>query len=172
MRRPEAYLIIEFIGRNLYHQKETFDPEILEKSKALWTKRFNTVKSSGSSLDATELIPFGWWFASGKFDDSWAMDQLIKVLDFCGWAELDHLVIERLATLASNMSRQVIQFLRMMIEGDKEGWEIVGWCADIYSILNSVIQGSDPEAREAATDLVHRLGARGHFDFKDLLPPQ
>jgi len=37
-------------------------------------------------------------------------------------------------------------------------------------ILTTAIQGSDLEAWQAAVDLVHRLGARGFFEFRDLLP--
>lgn len=162
--------IIEFIGRDLYHQKETFEPEILERSKILWVKRFNTFKTSALSSNKAEFIPFGWWFASGKFDDTWAMRQLIEVLEITGWAELDHLVIEHLASLAGNMPRQVLECLQMMIDGDKEGWHVIGWRTNVRAILSTIIQGSDLEAQQAAIDLVHRLGARRHLEFRDLLP--
>ncbi len=162
--------VIEFMGRGLYDQKEAFETEILERSKILWAKRLNAVKTGGSSADTTELIPFGWWFASGRLDDTWAIEQLIEVLKIGGWAELDHLVIERLASLTASMPQQVIQCLQMMVEGDKEGWKIIGWRDHIRSILSTAIQGNDPEAREVAIDLVHRLGARGLFEFKNLLP--
>jgi hypothetical protein len=57
-----------------------------------------------------------------------------------------------------------------MVDGDKEGWSILGWREYARMILTTAIQGSDLEAWQAAVDLVHRLGARGFFEFRDLLP--
>jgi hypothetical protein len=53
--------------------------------------------------------------------------------------------------------------------GDKEGWGILGWREHARTILRTAIQGTNARARQAAVDLVHRLGARGYFEFKDLL---
>jgi len=57
-----------------------------------------------------------------------------------------------------------------MLDGDKEGLSIFGWREYARMILTTAIQGSDLEARQAAVALVHRLGARGFFEFRDLLP--
>ncbi len=57
-----------------------------------------------------------------------------------------------------------------MNEGDKEGWGILGWREHVRTILTTAIQSSDLEARQADVDLVYRLGARGYFEFRDLLP--
>lgn len=160
---------IDFIGRALYNEKKTVNNKILEQSKALWEKRLIVIKTAGSSSDTTELVPFGWWFAAGKFEDAWAIEQLIEVLQITGRAEPDYLVIERLASLAA-MPQQVVRCLQMMIDGDRERWNVIGWRNHIRSILSTVIEGSDPDAREAAIDLVHHLGASGYLEFRDLLP--
>ena len=68
------------------------------------------------------------------------------------------------------MPRQAIECVRLMIEGDKEGWGILGWREHARTILRTIIQSANAGARQAAVDLVHRLGARGYREFRDLLP--
>ncbi|MFQ5787162.1 MAG: hypothetical protein ACE5H1_04200 [Thermodesulfobacteriota bacterium] len=68
------------------------------------------------------------------------------------------------------MPREVVEALELMIVGDKKGWGVTGWRREIRSIISIVIQSDNREAREAAIDLVHRLGALGHLEFRDLLP--
>ncbi len=99
-----------------------------------------------------------------------AIEQLIAILRIVENADLDHLVIERLASLAASMTLQVIQSLQMMVDGDKEGWKIIVWCDHVRVILSAAIRSSDAEAREAAIELVHRLGAMDQLEFRDLLP--
>jgi hypothetical protein len=120
-------------------------------------------------MNAAELIPFGWWFASAKFEDTWTMAQLKEVLKLAGKAELDDMVVERLAELAYRMPLPAVECLSLIIEGDKDGWGILGWRDHARTILVTTLQSVDHEARAAAVDLVHRLGARGHLEFRDLL---
>jgi len=39
-------------------------------------------------------------------------------------------------------------------------------------ILSAAIQGDNQPAREKAIELVHRLGAMGHFEYRELLSGQ
>jgi hypothetical protein len=84
--------------------------------------------------------------------------------------EPDHMVVERLSLLAADMPRQDVECLRLIVEGDTEGWRVHSWREHARTILATAIQGTDAGARQAAVDLVHRLGARGYFEFRDLLP--
>ena len=73
-------------------------------------------------------------------------------------------LVEKLAPAA------FIESLEHMAQSDREGWKIYGWREDARTILSAVIAGGDSEARAAAVGLVHRLGARGFQEFRDLLP--
>ena len=57
-----------------------------------------------------------------------------------------------------------------MVENDREGWTILGWDENTRKILSIAISGDNPDARASAIALVHRLGARGYFGYRDLLP--
>jgi hypothetical protein len=164
-------------GRRFYNTKETIPAKILGRMEALWERRLADAQTNMSPAShAAELAAFGWWFASAKFDDTWALDQLTQVLEITPskivslMRAVDRLVVERLAILAKDKPRQAMECLRLMIEGDTEGWRVRSWREHVRTILATAIQNPDVETRQAAENLVHRLGARGYFEFRDLLP--
>jgi hypothetical protein len=160
-------------GQRLCDTQEAVPREILNRLKVLWERRLAAAKAATRpSAHAAELSAFGWWFASAKFDDvddSWAMTQLTEVLKLVGKVDVDRRVAERLAVLAADMPRQAVECLSRMVEGDKEGLRILSWRQHARTILAKAIQSDNAEAQEAATTLVHRLGARGYLEFRDLL---
>lgn len=117
-----------------------------------------------------ELSRFGWWFTSKKFDDGWALAQLAEALRIAKKAEPDHSVVERLAELSPSIPRNAVECLAMIVEGDKEGWGILGWREFAHRILAEAMNSADQAARAAAADLIHKLGSRGYFEFGELLP--
>ncbi|MCI0408113.1 MAG: hypothetical protein L0191_06025 [Acidobacteria bacterium] len=161
---------VEFVGQSLRSTEGAVAPEILARLQALWLWRTDAARgATPTTSHSTELGAFGWWFASGKFDDSWSTTQLTEVLRVASKADPDHLVVERLATLAPAMPMAAVECLSLMIEGEKEGWGIHSWREHMRSIVTAAIQSTDDSAREAAVALVHRLGALGHLDFQDLI---
>jgi hypothetical protein len=161
----------EFVGRSLHNTKDTVPSNILDRLQNLWAYRQSLIRTNATPTNHTnELAAFGWWFVSGKFGDAWAIPQLIQSLSITGKTAAEHLVIERLATLAEAMPHETVQCLDRMIEGDKDGWRASAWGNQTRTILAAAIRGGDPVARESAENLVHRLGARGFLDFRDLLP--
>ncbi len=106
---------------------------------------------------------------SQKFDAAWAMSQLLAVLSLIQKAEPDYLVVERLVTLAATMPLEAVQCLTMMVQGEKENWNIQSWHDDSRNILATAISSGNSAARQAAIELVNRLAARGMPDFKDLI---
>ncbi len=160
---------IELMGRALHKDKEDekdVPAEILDRFKALWEWRVQ--KAAGSR--SREFEGFGWWFVSGKFDNAWAMDQLVVALRLAGKVEPDDMVVERLEALAKDMPQQTIECIRMMVEGDIEGWAVHSWQSHAKTILATAIQSGNPRARQAAIQVVDRLGERGYLNFKDLYP--
>jgi len=161
---------LEFLGRSLGRPDEPLPDEISARLKKLWEIRLATITASGTPLNHTaELAAFGWWFISQKFDDAWAMSQLLSALVLVPKAEPDYHIVERLVALAETMPLEAIQCLSLMVQGDKEGWEIGSWRDDSRKILAIAIASGNPAATQAVFDLVNRLAARGMPDYKDLL---
>ena len=161
---------VEFVGRSLSRPDKPLPEEISVRLKKLWEERLASIKAAATASDhAAELAAFGWWFVSQKFDDAWAMSQLLAVLSLAQKAEPDYLVVERLVTLAATMPLEAVQCLTMMVQGDKENWNIQSWHDDSRKILATAISSGNSAARQAAIELVNRLAARGMPDYKDLI---
>ena len=162
---------LAFVGRALRATEEEVPSEIIVRLQELCRWRLETARTAESvASHIEELSAFGWWFISAKFDDGWAMSQLREVLELSGWAEPDHLVVERLAELVTEMPYLAVRCLTLMAENDRPRWYFHGWKQAPRTILAAAIDGSGQAAREAAIDEVHRLGARGYLGFRNLLP--
>lgn len=161
---------LEFIGRSLRNTEGTVEAELLEPLRSIWIARLNIARRADNiAAYIGELSAFGWWFASGKFDDPWAVEQLIAVLSLTRKIDADWLVLEKLALLAEAMPKEVVQCVSLMIEGDLEVWTIHGWLKELRAILSKTIRNSDVNARQATIEVVNRLGTKGFLEFRDLL---
>ena len=164
-------LAVDFIGRSLHNTSGAVAPKGLERLQKLWIRRIEAVRATQTvDQQREELTSFGWWFASKKLPDQWSIDQLLEVLKIAGTIEPEHLVVERLTELSRVMPAKTIVCLALIIEGDKNGWGVLGWREHARTILATAILSTDEAARQGAAKLVHRLGTRGHFEFRNLLP--
>jgi hypothetical protein len=159
---------LDFLGRGLHSIRDEIPTDALTRLRALWESRLEVAHAEPSSY-TEEVAAFGWWFTSGKFDDVWAIGQLKEALRLSGKTEPYELVLERLVTLSTSMPVDVIERLRLIVEGDKEGWNIRAWRELKRTILETALKSRDPMARQLAERLIHQLGARGYWDFRDLL---
>jgi len=119
-----------------------------------------------------ELAAFGWWFAAECFDDGWSIAQLNAALELAREIDADHLVAERLVGISTRFPTEAMTCMRIMVEGDKEGWGIIGWRDDARAAIANALASDDAKAHAAAEGLVNYLGTRGHLDFRDLLGHQ
>jgi hypothetical protein len=161
---------LDFIGRSLRNTNKEIELQILNQLQLLWEQRLDTARKATSPIShASELAAFGWWFVSGKFDDSWAIAQLKEVLELVGKIEPEHLVVKRLAALADAMPAPAVEFLRLLLEGDKGIWRIYGWRDEARTILTTALQGNNDQTRQIAIALINRLGEQGYLEFGELL---
>jgi len=164
---------LEFLGRSLRNTKEAIEPQILNQLQLLWEHRLEVARAATLPTSyINELAAFGWWFASGKFDDSWAIEQLKKALELVGQVEPDDLVVDRLAVLAEVMPDSAVECLKLVIEKGKRLGRIYFWRNQVKTILAKAIQGSNHQTRQSATALINRLGELGNWDFRELLSAQ
>lgn len=152
----------------MHQTKEAIEPNILNRIQLLWQQRLETAATEPAS-HTYELAAFGGWFYSGKFDETWAVEQLKEVLKLDVQVE-DFLVSDRLATLAPQMPQSVIECLSLMIETAKNDWHIYGYREEAKIILSAAIGSSNNQAKKTAVELINRLGELGHWEFRELLP--
>ncbi len=163
---------IWLVGRNFIEIEGEIPSEVLERLKELWFHRINEARNSESKAPyISELSSFGGWFASAKFDNSWAIAQLREALQLAGSVEPYHLVLERLAKLAPSMPVIAIECLGLMIEGDKKRHHLYSWHEHMRAILEAAIDSQDHAAQQSAKALIDKLLARdrAYTSFRDLL---
>lgn len=161
---------LDFIGRSLCSTKNTVPPEILNRLKALWGKRLLIARRASDPINHNdEMTMFGWWFVSGKFEYEWSIAQLVEALSISKKTNPEHLVVERLATLATTMPKQTLQCLEAIVKGDRESFGIYVWNEQARKILIAAIQSGEVDVAAATRKLINHLGSRGFHEFRDLL---
>ena len=156
-----------FVGRAFAKGEEEPPPDIVDRMKALFEWRVGALVSN-PQRHHKELEQFGSWFASGRFGEDWSLARLQDILTLGGSAEPDSLVMDQLVKWAPVRPNEVLECVRMMVEGAHEDWKILGWQDEIRQVVSIGLQSGEP-ARSAATVLVNILGAKGHLEFRDLL---
>jgi len=162
--------VIDFIGRSAKNG-ETMAVPIRDKFIALAEKRLAEIKAGiNIHVEIQEFKDFSWWIYSEKFEDEWGLEKLIEVLKLGCDIEGDHLVVERFITLASQYPLEVITSIELMVENDKKGWGVPTWGEEISKVIKLVLESKNETAITKATEFIHRLVAKGHPQYKDLLP--
>ena len=159
---------MEYVGRILYTTKAPANTLIRERLVSLWTARRREVMAAPEE-HRDELASFGWWFAAGKLDSAWELNELRDVLNAIHAISLDHQVIERLAKLASQHAPLAVECLRAFLATERQYWTILGAEKHVRATLAAALQ--DNLACRGATALIHELGAMGYTKFRDLLQP-
>lgn len=143
------------------------DPKIQKRLMELWEHRLaQGIDHVNASRD--ELGGFGWWFASKKFLDDWAIRQLLTVVETFRNINPDFAVVKRLAELASIYPYEAVRILGIIFEEDRDGWAIHGWAESPQTIVSEALK-ADERSRAEANRVVNLLVARGHRGFRNSL---
>jgi hypothetical protein len=158
---------IEFIGRSVRDSTTELPAEVADRFRALWHWRVTAGRGQEGSID--EFSRFGWWFASGKFDEAWSIQQLEESLILAQKTDPVHLVLERLEKAAGRYPTQALRCLRLILDGDREEMGLLGFHQNVRGILAAVMTRGDSVTRDIAIELINALGRKGHRGFRDLL---
>lgn len=161
---------LTYIGRSLYKTPEQIPRDVAKRLMELWEVRLAKASAADDIEEHVgEIAAFGWWFASGKLSQKWSMDQLREVISVIGRVEAGHLVVQQLASLTERFPKESVALLAAMVETDKKGWGLHLWGESAKELLRQAIAAEDRGASKAARDLIHRLGARGFLEYRELL---
>jgi hypothetical protein len=153
---------LEWIGRILGDIETPPTAEVQGRLRVLWDSRT-------SDASTEELQAFGWWFGSGQLDQGWSLEVLQSVLASSVLPEPDHLVAERLASIATTYPLESVLCLGRMVDLAAEGWSIHGWLDSARTILENALKVPNSKASEEAERVIHRLGTLRFRDFRALL---
>jgi len=159
--------LVEDIGRWL-HTGGQPTPEVLTRLRALWTRRFAIRRSE-------ELAAFRWWFSSGRFDETWALDNFLdclRALDADPARPLSWYAPklgERLAELAAQHPGKVVSCLELLVKANDSGWGILEIRASARTILAAALASDDNDVKRVARSTIGRLARKGYPEFRALL---
>jgi hypothetical protein len=160
---------VAFVGQSLYNDIKPISVDVVERFRGLWEQLAKIVPDTPSNK-TERLKQFGWWFASECFDVEWAFKQLITVLESTGEIEPDYLVMERLADLAAKYPARCLEVLYTLVNRNEQGWIFLGSEESARTVLHAALETE--ETKTDARTLIHKLGARSHFQFREMLQSQ
>ena len=164
--------LTELVGLDLMNENNPTQ-QALVRLQRLWEWRLRALQKRAAS-DLDELKGFGWWFESGKFDDTWALAQLNNLLTANRTIEADAGIIKQLAALRHEHLAQVVACLASVIDAAQrhvpaKPWFVTANYDEIRVILEDGIKAEDQTTVGLARQTLNRLFARGHTQFEDLL---
>jgi hypothetical protein len=147
-------------------------PEVLERFRALWERRIRLLPSKPEIIE--EFPAFGAWFATARFEDDWALDNLERVLEQSGVTEdgpfrNEAAVVRRLADLADAHPVRVVLILRNILDLTQNCVGAYGWLEAARDIIQKAVRTGDPAAHRAVIGALDRLGSLGFRDVREIV---
>lgn len=164
---------LESIGRNLKSAKKTKIPEeVIQRYKVLWEARISEAKKAkDKSLYQNEISAFGWWFASGVFDEKWSFSQYVEALDISKKDPSDYMSLERLEELAAKFPNDTLMVLEKLLIGREDpNWIIIGNKDQLEKIFKIILSSKNHKAIKGTRALLGRVMSRGYTELNGLLP--
>ncbi len=159
-----------FVGTSVSRWDDAAPAQVFDRLKTLMERRLDVASQAEKpDLFVKELANFGWWFTSEKFDERWSLETLLSILRLTKKAEGEMGVVKLLSERCPRYPVECVTCLRLMIEGDRERWLLLGVESDAIELLRSALNSNNPDAALSARRLAEELIARGHFGFRTLL---
>ncbi len=160
--------LANFIGFRLYKSKETeYEDAQIKKLVELWEAIVELTESDSTKLEALE--EFGTWFASGKFDPKWSLEQLRYAASKAGNINLDFAALEYMETIAGKYPTEVIRALSAMVDGTRDRWSISSWSKNATAIIKTAFSSEDKNVKQLALELANKLVAKGHTEYRNIV---
>ena len=162
--------LLKHVGFAFFHA-DVVDPAVASRVRALWLHRFRATEAAPDPERQEELEPFGWWFASGKFENVWALEQLRRLLDSGIYPDLDHAVADALGKLAPTEPGAALACLDRMLadDGADAQWRTMRCRRGVTAVLTAILANPNTEVARGGARSCNRLVARGNTDFMALL---
>jgi hypothetical protein len=121
------------------------------------------------TMDDSELASFALWFASGKLDPQWSLEQLQFVLNRVKRLRPAMGILERLAVYGRQHAVLVAQCFHLLATEDAEHSYLFDEAA-VREVMTAIEESGDSEAIKILVQTIHELGLRGKLVYRELLP--
>lgn len=162
---------VEVAGHRM-RRDGTASDEVRERLAQFWEHRLvaaEAVPDEERAPFVPEVANFGSWFATGVFENEWALRQLRRGLELARAAKPRFLVVERLVVLSHTLPRESVEALELLTDVDPEDPSAIGSWDGEETILTHAQASNDATAREAADRVARKLVAQGQIAFRRFL---
>ena len=165
---------VGFEGRRLRNRENPLPEAERAGLQAFWERRLRGAAERPDRPSRAELGAFGWWFASGKFDERYALERLGEALDLGADVGRPHAVVKRLAEVAPRHPALAVACLERVVRallaaGPKEGWAVVGIERHALTVLRAGVEGNDEFAEQKSREIANVLVSKGFGRFEGLI---
>ncbi|WP_299199255.1 hypothetical protein [Thermocrinis sp.] len=112
---------ISYIGQQLL--KYELPGDVIQRFKTLWEWRISYIKGLSNRQDfQKELKSFIHWFVSRKFDDKWALENLIKTAELVDEITEEHvyLTLDVLVEMVNDFPELVLKYIDLLTHNASE----------------------------------------------------
>jgi hypothetical protein len=154
-----------YLGWQLLDPGTRTDADDLSRLTRLWEER---LAAASPSADKDELVWFGDWFASGRFDADWSLRQLARVITLTGEAKPDILVLRRLAEIAPSRSQLCLDIIDEWVRQLPDDAWLLSVREEYFGrILAAGLASPDAATKAMAQKITNEAVRRGHTRFRD-----
>lgn len=132
--------------------------EIISRLQGFWEWRENEPVGTPLAPDSAELAEFGWWFASGLFDDEWSMAHLETVLRRARRVEPTFAVMTRLTEVAERHALGAARCLLALVQSTDDIDGLYLQEKEVEAILRAATANYNAEIQAINIQLLNRLG--------------
>ncbi|MGB6064038.1 MAG: hypothetical protein WBG50_04480 [Desulfomonilaceae bacterium] len=158
-------ILISNIGRDLF-KEDAFPEQWLDKLRKLWEWRISRISADRNpAAHRIELKAFGAWFGSGKFDDVWALNRLLEVLQMNDEVETHNEVVHRLSILADQFSGKVLDCAIPIVRGVTKNWKLHYCEEDLKTIISVAESVEEKGVRQKGGELKSILLSKGRTEY-------
>lgn len=164
-RAPDSAVahVLWFLSTAVGQSSDEVEPTYAERLDLLW-------HTAGSRLlqaeRPTALKDFGWWFGSRHAPPRANLDRLERFLRAGVPVDPAYKIFPRLAELAPAHAEPSLRCLELLTL-DAPKWSLFRHVQEIRAVLMSA---GSPDEQALTIELIHRLGAQGLHQLRDLLP--
>jgi hypothetical protein len=158
---------LEFVGRAL-KDSDKVPPEQIERLKALWENKLAANTGKGKKKSSKEVAQFAVWFWSGKFDDNWALEQLIASMKSSEDVEREFFILERLTRLSATIPRETLIALDLLIRSAHRKRDYFHGRDEAKAIIENGLRSVDSATQKKAREIANFLLSLRYSEFRDL----
>lgn len=168
--RPVRAAVLAFVGRSVAQAEGAIPPEIHDRLVRFWKWRVAVAIGPDGKGHRAELAEFAWWFDSEKFEDAWAIRQMVLALELSHSVADQSLWMKRFAALADRFTADAVRGLELTVQAAQERGESFWEDEEALAIFQVVAKISQPNILERARRAQNILLGMGKSQYLHALP--